>query len=50
LWGTSNTKVVGEHYIDITTLAWIGGEFDPEVFDLDEVNVELQRLTPSEVR
>ncbi len=31
-------------------LAWIGGEFDPEVFNLDEVNVELQRLTQSEVR
>ena len=29
---------------------WIGGEFDREVFALDEVNVELQRLTPSEVR
>jgi hypothetical protein len=25
-------------------LAWIGGEFDPEAFDLDEVNRELQRL------
>jgi hypothetical protein len=31
-------------------LEWIGSEFDPEVFDLDEVNVELQRLTQSEVR
>ena len=29
---------------------WIGGAFDPEGFDLDEVNVALQRLTPSEVR
>ena len=29
---------------------WIGDEFDPEVFALDEVNVALQRLTPSEVR
>jgi len=26
------------------------GEFDPEAFDLDEVTVALQRLTPSEVR
>jgi hypothetical protein len=25
-------------------LEWIGGEFDPDVFDLDEVNTELQRL------
>jgi hypothetical protein len=31
-------------------LEWIGGEFDPEVFDLDEINVALQRLTSSEVR
>jgi Plasmid pRiA4b ORF-3-like protein len=23
---------------------WIGGAFDPEAFDLDEVNRELQRL------
>ena len=24
---------------------WVGGEFDPEAFDLDEVNSELQNLT-----
>ncbi len=24
---------------------WVGGEFDPEAFDLDEVNRKLQRLT-----
>jgi hypothetical protein len=29
---------------------FVGGAFDPEVFDLDEVNVEMQRLTSSEVR
>jgi hypothetical protein len=23
---------------------WVGGEFDPDAFDLDEVNTELQRL------
>jgi hypothetical protein len=23
---------------------WVGGEFDPEAFDVDEVNRELQRL------
>ena len=23
-------------------LEWVGGEFDPDVFDLDEVNTELQ--------
>lgn len=26
-------------------LEWIGGEFDPEVCDLDEINKDLQRLT-----
>jgi hypothetical protein len=31
-------------------LEWIGGAFDPEVFDLDEVNVALRHLTASEVR
>jgi len=39
-----------EHPEHEEMLEWIGGEFDPEVFNLDEVNVELQRLTQSEVR
>ena len=30
-------------------LEWVGGEFDPEAFDLDEVNRELQNLTSPEV-
>jgi hypothetical protein len=30
-------------------LAWVGGEFDPDAFDLEEVNTELQRLTSPEV-
>jgi hypothetical protein len=25
-------------------LAWVGGEFDPEAFDLDEVNAQLQSI------
>jgi Plasmid pRiA4b ORF-3-like protein len=25
-------------------LEWVGGEFDPEAFDLDEVNTALQSL------
>jgi hypothetical protein len=29
---------------------WVGGEFDPEAFDLDEVNSELQNLTSSRGR
>ena len=39
-----------EHPEHEEMLEWIGGEFDPEAFDLDEVNVELQRLTSSEVK
>ena len=39
-----------EHPEHEEMLEWIGGAFDPEVFDLDEVNVALQLLTPSEVR
>ena len=30
-------------------LEWVGGEFEPEAFDLDEVNRELQNLTSPEV-
>jgi len=30
-------------------LAWVGGEFDLDVFDLDEVNMERQRLKSPEV-
>jgi hypothetical protein len=30
-------------------LEWVGGEYDPDVFDLDEVNRELQRLTLPEI-
>jgi hypothetical protein len=26
-------------------LEWVGGEFDPDAFDLEEVNTELQSLT-----
>ena len=39
-----------EHPEHEPMLEWIGGEFDPEAFDLDEVNVALQRLTSDEVR
>jgi Plasmid pRiA4b ORF-3-like protein len=38
-----------EHPEHEEMLEWIGGAFDPEAFDLDEVNVALQRLTSSEV-
>ena len=30
-------------------LEWVGGEYAPDVFDLDEVNRELQRLTLPEI-
>jgi hypothetical protein len=26
-------------------LEWVGGEFDPDAFDLEEVNTQLQSLT-----
>ena len=31
-------------------LEWMGGEFDPDAFDLEEVNRELQRLTLPKVK
>jgi hypothetical protein len=39
-----------EHPEHEEMLEWVGGAFDPEAFDLDEVNIELQHLTESEVR
>jgi hypothetical protein len=39
-----------EHPEHEEMLEWVGGEFDPEAFDLDEVNRELRHLTESEVR
>ena len=34
-----------EHPEHDEMLEWVGGEFDPDIFDLDEVNRELQQLT-----
>ena len=34
-----------EHPEHDEMLEWVGGEFDPDIFDLDEVNRELQNLT-----
>ena len=34
-----------EHPEHDEMLEWVGGEFDPDILDLDEVNKELQRLT-----
>ena len=34
-----------EHPEHDEMLEWVGGEFDPDIFDLDEVTRELQRLT-----
>ena len=31
-------------------LEWVGGEFDPDAFDADEVNMELQSLKYPETR
>jgi Plasmid pRiA4b ORF-3-like protein len=37
-------KKHSEHQDAIEKLAWIGGEFDPEEFDLTEINAELVNL------
>jgi len=34
-----------EHAEHDEMVEWVGGEFDPDAFDLDEMNTELQRLT-----
>jgi hypothetical protein len=39
-----------EHPEQEEMLEWIGGAFDPEAFNRDEVNVALRHLTASEVR
>jgi hypothetical protein len=39
-----------EHPEHEEMLEWIGGAFDPEAFNRDEVNVALRHLTASEVR
>lgn len=47
VWGYDNfLKAIQdpEHEEHEDYLNWIGGEFDPEVFDLDEVNYRLQRM------
>lgn len=33
-----------EHPEHDEMVEWVGGEFDPDAFDLDEINTELQRL------
>jgi len=48
IWGYARFLEVirdAEHPEHDEMLEWVGGEFDPDVFDLDEVNRELQRLT-----
>ena len=47
VWGYENfLKAIHdpEHEEHEDYLNWIGGEFDPEAFDLDEVNDRLQRM------
>jgi hypothetical protein len=34
-----------EHPEHDEMVEWVGGDFDPDAFDLDEINTELQRLT-----
>ena len=37
-----------EHPEHDEMVEWVGGEFDPDAFDLDEMNTELQRLKEPE--
>lgn len=40
-----------QHFEHEEILAWVGGEFEPNIFDLDEVSREFQRLrSPAEGR
>ena len=48
IWGYASFLVAirdPKHPEHEAMLEWVGGEFDPDIFDLDEVNRELQRLT-----
>ena len=52
IWGYGDfVKAIRDpkHHEHEEMLEWVGGEFDPDVFDLDEVNRELQRLASPEV-
>ena len=40
-WKRSETLNHDEHEEYLT---WVGGEFDPEAFDLEEVNARLRRM------
>jgi hypothetical protein len=53
VWGYENFLEAvrdPEHPEHEETLEWAGGEFDPEAFDLEEVNRELQRLAAKPAR
>jgi hypothetical protein len=48
IWGYAGFLAASrdpQHPEHAAMLEWAGGEFDPDIFDLDEVNGELQRLT-----
>ena len=48
IWGYASLLAAirdPEHPEHDERLEWVGGECDPDIFDLDEVNRELQRLT-----
>jgi Plasmid pRiA4b ORF-3-like protein len=45
LWVLESSKAPDPQHPEHEEMVdWVGGEFDPEAFDLDEVNRELQRL------
>ncbi len=53
IWGYANfLEVIADsnHAEHDETLDWIGGDFDPEEFDLDDVNTSLQFIKPARGR
>jgi hypothetical protein len=48
LWGYTGFLAAirdPQHPEHAAMLEWVGGEFDPDIFDLGEINRELPRLT-----
>src|SRR5262249_38744615 len=48
IWGYAGFRAASrdpQHREHAAMLEWVGGEFDPDIFDMDKVNRELQRLT-----
>jgi hypothetical protein len=46
---SASVRTSGKETVTWFVVEWVGGEFDSDALDLDEVNTELQRLTYPEV-